>query len=104
MEYQRHMEPSHQGQGQGQGQWGYGWGTPAAPPNTHRNKRPHSESEDDAFSEESSKDATYVDDRSQITLTYNKFITRTVQRRSRYDRRGSTYDVCISIGRRYSWN
>ncbi|OWR44214.1 hypothetical protein KGM_210592 [Danaus plexippus plexippus] len=58
MEYQRHMEPSHQGQGQGQGQWGYGWGTPAAPPNTHRNKRPHSESEDDAFSEESSKDAT----------------------------------------------
>ncbi|CAH2049833.1 unnamed protein product, partial [Iphiclides podalirius] len=38
-----------------QPQWGYGW-APAAP--APRSKRPHSDSEDDAFSEESSKDAT----------------------------------------------
>ncbi|KAL4713966.1 hypothetical protein ACJJTC_015620 [Scirpophaga incertulas] len=61
MEYHhRHMEPSSlQGQTQPP-QWGYGWGPPAgpAPPApAQRNKRTHSESEDDAFSEESSKDA-----------------------------------------------
>ncbi|XP_049878106.1 hairy/enhancer-of-split related with YRPW motif protein [Pectinophora gossypiella] len=56
MEYQqRHMDP--------QQQWGY-WPPPAphaapapAPVPAPRSKRTHSESEDDAFSEESSKDA-----------------------------------------------
>ncbi|XP_034833923.2 hairy/enhancer-of-split related with YRPW motif protein [Maniola hyperantus] len=63
MEYQRHMEPSAHQQPQSQGpQWApqYGWGPPAptvAAP-VQRTKRTHSESEDDAFSEESSKDAT----------------------------------------------
>ncbi|CAH0592097.1 unnamed protein product [Chrysodeixis includens] len=63
MEYHhRHMEqsgPPHQSQG---AQWGYGWGppapAPAQPAPAQRAKRTHSESEDDAFSEESSKDAT----------------------------------------------
>lgn len=63
MEYHhRHMEQTgslHQPQPT---QWGYsGWAPPApaaAPPApAPRNKRTHSESEDDAFSEESSKDA-----------------------------------------------
>ncbi|CAH2256885.1 jg11026 [Pararge aegeria aegeria] len=59
---ERHMEPSAHQQPQPQGpQWApqYGWGPPV-PPTTapaQRNKRTHSESEDDAFSEESSKDA-----------------------------------------------
>lgn len=58
MEYQRHMEPNTLQQPQPQNpQWGYGWGPPAPPAPTQRNKRTHSESEDDAFSEESSKDA-----------------------------------------------
>ncbi|XP_073957238.1 hairy/enhancer-of-split related with YRPW motif protein-like [Choristoneura fumiferana] len=52
MEYHRHMEPQAQPQ-----QWGYGWGPAPAPP-APRSKRAHSESEDDAFSEGSSKDAT----------------------------------------------
>ncbi|XP_022126097.2 hairy/enhancer-of-split related with YRPW motif protein [Pieris rapae] len=64
MEYHRHMEAAHQ---QNQpSQWNYGWGPPVpappaptlAPAPAQRNKRTHSESEDDAFSEESSKDAT----------------------------------------------
>lgn len=42
-------------------QWNYGWGPPApasaAPVPAPRSKRAHSESEDDAFSEASSKDA-----------------------------------------------
>lgn len=62
MEYQRHMEPSSHQQPQGQAQqWApqYGWGPPAPPATAPapRNKRTHSESEDDAFSEGSSKDA-----------------------------------------------
>ncbi|XP_050347251.1 hairy/enhancer-of-split related with YRPW motif protein [Nymphalis io] len=58
MEYQRHMESNSLQQPQAQNpQWGYGWGPPAPPAPTQRNKRTHSESEDDAFSEESSKDA-----------------------------------------------
>ncbi|XP_026492661.1 hairy/enhancer-of-split related with YRPW motif protein [Vanessa tameamea] len=58
MEYQRHMESNSLQQPQPQNpQWGYGWGPPAPPAPTQRNKRTHSESEDDAFSEESSKDA-----------------------------------------------
>ncbi|XP_041975731.1 hairy/enhancer-of-split related with YRPW motif protein [Aricia agestis] len=62
MEYHRHMEQQQPGQ-----QWGY-WGpqppapapAPAPAPvlTPARPKRTHSESEDDAFSEESSKDAT----------------------------------------------
>ncbi|KPJ14948.1 Hairy/enhancer-of-split related with YRPW motif protein [Papilio machaon] len=62
MEYHhRPMEQQQQQQGAGGGagppaqpQWGYGWAPPAPAP---RSKRPHSDSEDDAFSEESSKDA-----------------------------------------------
>ncbi|XP_072938398.1 hairy/enhancer-of-split related with YRPW motif protein-like [Epargyreus clarus] len=61
MEYHRHMETAPLQQAQVQPpQWNYGWGppAPAAPPApAQRNKRTHSESEDDAFSEESSKDA-----------------------------------------------
>ncbi|KAJ0182831.1 hypothetical protein K1T71_002200 [Dendrolimus kikuchii] len=59
MEYHR-MEPHQPPQGQSQPHWGYGWGPPAPnqPAPAQRSKRTHSESEDDAFSEESSKDAT----------------------------------------------
>lgn len=61
--HHRHMEQPQQPQGPGQApQWApqYGWGppVPAAPVPAPRSKRAHSESEDDAFSEESSKDAT----------------------------------------------
>lgn len=54
------MEPHQPAQGQTQPHWGYGWGPPAPnqPTPAQRSKRTHSESEDDAFSEESSKDAT----------------------------------------------